>query len=133
MSFGERLKNIRKSRGYLQRELAEALGLSRVSITQYEQDKRFPDQDALKKMGDVLNVSVDYLLGRTDSRHSEDNDKIEWLSKDTPPTDMELEEFLKTANVYFQGAPLNHEDKEDVLAYLRFRWERTREKREKNK
>jgi len=34
---------------------------------------------------------------------------------------VELAEFLKMARIYFDGAPLTDEDKEDIMAYLRFK------------
>jgi len=44
---------------------------------------------------------------------------------------MGLEEFLKNANVYFDGAPLDEEDKEDILDNLAWKWEREKKKQEK--
>ncbi len=35
----------------------------------YERDQRFPDKDILSKIADYFEVSVDYLLGRTDERN----------------------------------------------------------------
>ncbi|MDH7579109.1 MAG: hypothetical protein QHH75_15150 [Bacillota bacterium] len=67
------------------------------------------------------------------SRTSPDKQDVSWWYRDTPPTDVELEEFLKTANVYFDGAPLNEEDKEDIVTYLKVKWEREKKKREKKK
>jgi len=46
---------------------------------------------------------------------------------------VELEEFLKTANIYFNGAPLDEDDKEDIITYLKVKWEREKRKRNKNK
>lgn len=66
--FPERLRNLRGEKGLLQRELAAKLNLSRVAITHYEQGKRFPEWDTLQKIADLFGVSVDYLLGRSDSR-----------------------------------------------------------------
>jgi transcriptional regulator with XRE-family HTH domain len=63
-SFSERLKQLREERGLLQRELAETLKLSRVTVTNYEKGKRFPEADLLVKLADHFNVSVDYLIGR---------------------------------------------------------------------
>ena len=54
-----------------------------------------------------------------------------WWYRNTPPTDVELEEFLKTARIHFDGAPLTDEDKEDIMTYLKVKWEREKKKREK--
>jgi hypothetical protein len=67
----------------------------------------------LQRFDNFFSVSVDYRFGRID------NPFIPfWWYRDTLPTDMELEEFLKKANVHFDGVPLNGEDKEDIMTYL---------------
>lgn len=64
--IGERLKNLRKSMGFTQDELAERLSISRSSLSLYEIDKRDPDSDTFNKIADFFQVSLDYLNGRTD-------------------------------------------------------------------
>ena len=127
----ERLKRLREAKGLSQYDLAKALGYSRGQIGNYEQGTRRPDPETLQRLADFFGCSVDYLLGRNESlREQNDPSTPAWWYRDTPPTKMELEEFLKQANVYFDGAPLNEEDKEDILDYLAWKWEREK-KREK--
>lgn len=45
-----------------QRQLADAAGLSEISISNYVQGRRIPSGTALKKIADALKVSTDYLL-----------------------------------------------------------------------
>lgn len=66
--FGERLKQLRTEKGLFQKELAKILGVSAGAIGMYENGKRTPDFEILNKIADYFNVSVDYLLGRTDIR-----------------------------------------------------------------
>lgn len=61
-----RLKDIRKEQGLLQKDLAAHLGITQQAYANYESGKREPDYDTLAKLADIFNVSVDYLLGRTD-------------------------------------------------------------------
>ena len=82
LEFSDRLKQLRNKKGILQRELAEQLNLSRVAITQYENGNRFPDQDTLNKIADYFNVSLDYLLGRTNIKNT--SDKISNAIEDDP-------------------------------------------------
>ena len=63
---GERLKKIRKDRGYTQVSLAEALGVSKGSVAMWETGKRNPEFETLEELLTLLNVSYDYLTGRTD-------------------------------------------------------------------
>jgi transcriptional regulator with XRE-family HTH domain len=60
----ERLKIIRKHRGWTQRQLAKILNISPSTIALYETGDRNPDPTMLKKLADLLDCSVDWLLGR---------------------------------------------------------------------
>lgn len=66
--IGDRLRQLRNDLGLLQKDLAKKVKLSQQTISLYESGKREPDYDTLKKLADFFNVSVDYLLGRTDIR-----------------------------------------------------------------
>ena len=63
LSFGERLKNIRKAKGVTQVELAEVIGVSQRIITYYECESGFPPSHLLPLMAKTLRVSTDELLG----------------------------------------------------------------------
>ncbi len=56
------LAAIRKSRGYTQLKVAMALNISREALSYYENGKRSPDIDMLRKMSKYFNVSIDYLI-----------------------------------------------------------------------
>lgn len=62
--FGKRLREMRKKRGYTQPQLAEILDVALRSYQCYEGGTRRPSYELLIKIGDVLDVSIDYLLGR---------------------------------------------------------------------
>ncbi|MGE5574013.1 MAG: helix-turn-helix domain-containing protein [Bacteroidota bacterium] len=64
--FARRLAKLRAARGLSQYRLAELLGFSRGQISNYEQGSREPDHATLQKLADFFDVSIDYLLGRTD-------------------------------------------------------------------
>ncbi|MGN1193993.1 MAG: helix-turn-helix domain-containing protein [Acutalibacteraceae bacterium] len=61
-----RLKEIRKSRGITQLKLAMDLNISQNTISRYETGEREADYATLIKIADYFNVSLDYLLERTD-------------------------------------------------------------------
>lgn len=63
LSFGERLKNIRRAKGITQVELAEAIGVSQRIITYYECETGFPPSHLLPLIAKTLRVSTDELLG----------------------------------------------------------------------
>lgn len=63
MTLGNRIKEVRKKHGMTQEELAEKLMVSRQAITKWETDTGIPDIDNLRKLSEVFNVSLDYLIG----------------------------------------------------------------------
>ena len=65
MSVGVRLKQLRKSSGKTQRDLAKSLYVTASSIGMYERDERTPSPDVLKKYADLFDVSLDYILGNS--------------------------------------------------------------------
>lgn len=64
--FQQRLKEQRLARGLSQKQLAELLDTTNSSVCDWERGRTEPDGDALLKLAECLNVSTDYLLGRTD-------------------------------------------------------------------
>lgn len=67
--FGKRLKLLRLQYKLTQTELGKNLNLSQRAISSYENGLRFPDEVILNLIADYFNVSVDYLLGRTDIKN----------------------------------------------------------------
>lgn len=63
MKFSERLRELRKSKGYTQEALAKTIGITPGAIGLYEQDRREPDNNTIITLAEVFGVSVDYLLG----------------------------------------------------------------------
>lgn len=64
--FANRLKECRKSINKTQREVAHDLGIAENAYQNYEIYKREPKMETLRKLADYFDVSVDYLMGRTD-------------------------------------------------------------------
>ena len=62
-----RLKEIRKSKGISQLKLSIDLNTTQNTISRYENGKREPGINELIQIADYFNVSIDYLLERTDN------------------------------------------------------------------
>lgn len=62
-----RLKAMRGKRGISQLKLAMDLGLAQNSVSRYESGTREADYKTLAALADYFNVSIDYLLERTDN------------------------------------------------------------------
>lgn len=67
MNFGSKLKKLRKDKHISQSYLAKEIGISTNAISQYETNKRFPEQSCLVKLCVFFDVSSDYLLGLSDT------------------------------------------------------------------
>lgn len=62
LDIGSKIKQIRKNRGMLQRELAEKAGVSRVAIVNYERGERVPNANILSKIANSLQVEARTLM-----------------------------------------------------------------------
>lgn len=62
--FSERLKELRKKRGYTQSELADILNIKRATIAKWETGMTEPRIESLIKLADFFGVSLDWLFGR---------------------------------------------------------------------
>lgn len=64
--FPERLRSARQLRGYSQSELAEKASLQPSAVSHFETGRRAPSFENLKSLSVALDVTTDYLIGRTD-------------------------------------------------------------------
>ncbi len=62
-----RLKELREKKKLSQLRLAIELNLTQNTISRYENEEREADYKTLIAIADYFNVSIDYLLGRTDN------------------------------------------------------------------
>lgn len=71
MPFPDRLLALRKSKNLTQKQLAAELQMSELAIQHYESQRRKPAFDVLIALADYFDVSLDYLVGRSDdpTRH----------------------------------------------------------------
>lgn len=109
MTLYERTINLSKQRGYSLRNLAIKAGLAENSI--YDWKKSTPKADNLQKVADVLNVSTDYLLGRTDDMNpSLANNK---------PTEVDIKKAIEQdIMLAFDGKPISDKYKRIIIELL---------------
>lgn len=65
-TFGERLREIRRARGFTQREFAERLSISFQSVSKWENGSNFPSVSMIPSIASILKVSCDHLIGYED-------------------------------------------------------------------
>lgn len=92
MKFGDRLRILREEKGMTQKELADALGIARGSISNYENN---PDTGTVVKnliaMAELFDVPIDYILGLTDCRERYSPATFEEINLDDVLQELPLE------------------------------------------
>ena len=64
--FSDRLVELRRKYGLTQKELAKILNITRSALSLYELGKREPDSEIYKSIADYFDITLDYLLGRSE-------------------------------------------------------------------
>lgn len=96
MEFSERLKKLRKQAQLTQVDVAEKLGISQPAYASWERGVKKPTQENLVKIAQVLNVSVDYLVGNSEEKSDElDNMELLFRMNSKGLTEEEKEVFKK--------------------------------------
>ncbi len=127
--FGARLRKLREKRKITQSELAKLCDLGESTISFYESGKREPSYKILLSLAEKLNTTPNYLLTGKDEK-----DNLFWWEKDIPPTDIELENFIRNQpNLRIFGDPLSEDIKDDVMLALRAAWEAIKKERNASK
>lgn len=67
--FGKRLKELRKEKKLSQEKFGELMNIHHRTISYYEAGERMPSPETLNLFADFFDVSVDYLMGRTNIRN----------------------------------------------------------------
>lgn len=74
-SFGENLKQLRKSRGYSQEKFAELIKSNQSNVTAWERNERTPHLKTIQYIADIFKVPVSTLLPVAETGIVEDMDK----------------------------------------------------------
>jgi transcriptional regulator with XRE-family HTH domain len=69
--FAQRLQELRKELKKTQKDLASYLGITRQGYGNYESGQTEPDQKTLLLLSDYFDVSIDYLVGKSEVRNPE--------------------------------------------------------------
>lgn len=70
--IGTRIKELRLNKKVTQKEIAEGIGVSSVSIQRFEYGSVRPSLDTLLALADYFDVSLDYLVGRSNNQKRSD-------------------------------------------------------------
>jgi len=79
--LGDKIKEIRKSKGFTQEELAIRMHVVRQTVSKWEKNLSVPDAEALQKLADVLGVDIKQLLGAEIDLEKNNNELVEQLAR----------------------------------------------------
>lgn len=100
----EQLRSLRKEQNWKQKDVADMLGIHVTTYTKYETGASEPNHEMLLKLANIFNVSIDYLLERTDKKEPSPTDTdekrlneslIERLISLTPEEQSKVEAFVQ--------------------------------------
>lgn len=114
MTKGQRIAELRQSNNMSQSELAKAIKVSPSTIGMWETDQRAIKDNDLISLANIFNVTVDYLLGNTTSKHGK---APEWANDQDKK---DLKQFLEdNENSYtYGGDSLTDDEREQVRHVL---------------
>ena len=98
--FSDKLKELRNSNKLTQQELSQKLGVSKSTISMYENGNRTPDFETLEAIADLFNISIDSLIGVQNKGDNEINaiaaHAISELSEEQIKKVIEYAKFIKS-------------------------------------
>lgn len=109
----ERIRSLRESAKLSQVKMGEIVGAKQSSINRYEQDQTSPSYEILVRYADFFDVSLDYILGRTDDPQG----KLYECKTKFEESDPEMEKFVEMC--FDPKSPMNDRLKKTLLAMLR--------------
>ena len=115
--FNKRIKKLRGETGLTQEEFSNRLGIARTTYSGYERGTSEPDIATLLKFADYFDVTIDYLVGRTDDRKM-------WFKSEDEKTIYDImnlsdDKSLDAISMTYDGFELNLEEKREFLAIAR--------------
>ena len=126
MSFGRQLKKIRLERGLNQEDIGKMVHMGKSTVSQWENEIHTPNIDIITQIANYLDVPLDYLAGRTNTR----------TNAPDPALDEEITQIMKelgpdiTLQLYdLKG--MTEEEKENLKIFLQGLKARRTQKEEK--
>ena len=116
MTIGEKLRAARIALNLSQIELAEKVGITERSIYNYEQTETYPKPTTLKKLAEVLNVTVAYLMDEEETDRHKNLDQALFIANARNQFGVkgarEATELLSRATALFAGGELEDSAKD---------------------
>ncbi len=106
--FSNILKQLRKENGYTQSELAKLINSSTSKVAMWETEKRDPVKEDLLILSEIFDVSIDYLLGKTDIRKKIIENK--YSKSQNKDIEKMIDELMSQQGLMLCGEPMSEQD-----------------------
>ncbi len=106
---GNKLKSLRENKGLLQKDLADILCIKPSTVGMYEQGRREPDNNMLKKIANYFEVSIDYLLDNNNLNKEEEKVREKEI----------LNNFFKKSGYIENEEELNDNDLNNIIEFIK--------------
>jgi len=107
-SFGKKLREAREAKSFSQAELARQISSHHSIIGKYERDEVKPTVDVIKKLADVLDTTISYLMGETDNNNAfKDPEMFKRISDIESLPEKDRECLLLTVDNFIKATKLN--------------------------
>lgn len=113
---GQRLRALRESVGLSQNKLAGMIGVRQSSINRYENGQSVPSVQTFRWYADYFDVSMDYILGRTDKPQGKLYNYEPQLIRDKAENNQELRQFIEMC--FDPKSPMNDKLKQALIKML---------------
>ncbi|TVY01091.1 helix-turn-helix domain-containing protein [Paenibacillus cremeus] len=116
MQYGDRIAKLREKHSLTQEGLSSKLGITRASLSHYENNRREPTYETIAAIANIFKVSIDYIIGRTDDPHQVlDNDLRDFDDSMELSDSKTLERFTLTID----GKKLSSDEAKRFIAFIR--------------
>ncbi|WP_287471604.1 helix-turn-helix transcriptional regulator [Exiguobacterium sp.] len=113
--IGDRIKEIRKSKGLTQKKLADELGVSAQVVSNWEREYSYPDNDDLLKLSNFSNCPIDYILK---GDYIVENERLN-LSHQFTLQEVDIEDFfMEEVDFYYKNQKLSDSDINKILKMI---------------
>lgn len=119
--FWERFSELCEKAGTKPNPVGKEIGISSGIITKWKNEKTLPNGETLLKIAIYFNVSVDYLLGRTNCPEINTGPLVEYIDAGTTSLDIPVEMKRIDSNITVlvkKGTEITEKDKEEITRIL---------------
>ena len=112
--LGSRLKSLRSVTGKSQQNVGNDIGIPQTTYASYELDKTEPNHNMLLLLSEYYNVSIDYLLGKTDIKYNQD--EINFFNE---LKDKDINQLIHEYNITLGDEAMSEKDERILIKLIK--------------